>query len=94
MDQNESQGLFHTVLGFLSRRRPERSAPTSLKSKKRDAWLRTDAYLQHDTDAIGEINPERLARTLRALEEYIEYDSDRDSDYVSAPLTRQASAHQ
>ncbi|KAI1425790.1 hypothetical protein F5Y12DRAFT_795492 [Xylaria sp. FL1777] len=83
MDQDESQGLLKTVLGFFARRQPERSARTSLKSKKRDAWLRTDAYLQHDTDGIGEIDPERLARTLRAFEEYIEYDSDRDSDSIS-----------
>lgn len=94
MDQDESQGLLKTVLGFFARRRPERSASTSLKSKKRDAWLRTDAYLQYDTDGIGEIDPERLARTLRAFEEYIEYDSDRDSDSVSAPHTGQASVHQ
>ncbi|KAI0860261.1 hypothetical protein F4860DRAFT_504119 [Xylaria cubensis] len=83
MDQDESQGLLKTVLGFFARRRPERSAPTSLKSKKRDAWLRTDAYLQHDTDGICEIDPKRLARTLRAFEDYIEYDSDRGSDSVS-----------
>ncbi|KAI0873178.1 hypothetical protein GGS24DRAFT_406175 [Hypoxylon argillaceum] len=83
MDQDESQDLLKTVLRFLARMRPERSAPTSsIKSKKRDAWLRTNAYLLHDTDGIGEIDPERLARTLRLLEEYIEFDSDRDSDSI------------
>ena len=91
MDEDDSQGLLKTVLGFFARKRPERSAqPASLGSRTRDAWLRTDAYLQHDTDELSEIDPEHLARTLRALEDYVQHDSDRDSDSVSAPDIRQA----
>jgi hypothetical protein len=88
MDQNDYPGLLKTVLGFFSRKPPERSAPASLRSRTRDAWLRTDAFLQHDTDELSEMSPERLARTLRAFEEYVEYDSDHDrlADSVSAPL--------
>lgn len=72
MDEHDSPGLLKTVLGFFARKRPERSAqPASLRSRTRDAWLRTDAYLQLDTDGFGEIDPEPLARTLRALEDYL-----------------------
>lgn len=87
MDVDDSQGLLKTVLGFFVRRRPERSAqPASLKSRAREAWLRTDAFLQHDADELDESDPERIARTLDALEEYIQYDSG-ESDSVSAPDT-------
>lgn len=89
MDEDGSQGLLKTWLGFFARKRPERSAkPASLRSRKRDAWIRTDAYLQHDTDEFGEIDPEHLARTLRAFEDYVQYDSDRKSDSVNAPDVR------
>lgn len=95
MDEDDSQGLLKTVLGFFARKQPESSAqPASLRSRTRDAWLRTDAYLQHDTDGFGENDPERLARTLRALEDYVQYDSDRESDSVSAPYIRQAPVFQ
>ena len=91
MDEDNSPGLLKTILRFFAQKRPERSAPpASLKSRTRDAWLRTDAYLQHDTDGFDEIDPERLARTLRALESYVQYDSDRESDSVSAPDILQA----
>jgi hypothetical protein len=95
MDEDDSQGLLKTVLGFFARKQPESSAqPASLRSRTRDAWLRTDAYLQHDTDGFGEIDPERLTRTLRALEDYVQYDSHRESDSVSAPDIRQAPVFQ
>ncbi|KAL4904778.1 hypothetical protein BDW74DRAFT_185369 [Aspergillus multicolor] len=81
MNEDDSQGLLKSVLGFFARKRPERSAqPASLRSRTREAWLRTDAYLQHDADGFEEIDPERLAKTLRTLEDYVQYDSDRESD--------------
>lgn len=92
MDESDSQGLLKTVLGFFARKRPERSVqPASLKSQTRDAWLRTDAYLQHDTDGFGEIEPGHLARTLSALEDYVQDNPDRQSDSVSDSNIRQAS---
>ena len=91
MDEDDSQGLLKTVLGFFARKRPESSAQQpSSKWRTRAAWLRTDAYLQHDNDGFGEVEPERLARTLRALEDYVQCDSNRESDSVSDLDIRQA----
>lgn len=90
MDANDSQGLLKTWLGYFVGRRPERSAqPASLESRKNEAWLRTEAFLQHDADEDDEPDPERTARTLRAFEDYVEYNSDGESDSVSAPDIRQ-----
>lgn len=95
MDGDDSQGLLKSVLGFFARKRPERLAqPRSLRSRTREAWLRTDAYLQHDADELGEIDPERLAKTLRTMEDYVQFDSDRESDFVSTLGIRQASVFQ
>ncbi|RAL07701.1 S8/S53 family peptidase [Aspergillus homomorphus CBS 101889] len=81
MADNNPRGLLQSVLGFFARKRPESSAqPGSLSSRTREAWLRTDAYLQHDADELDEVEPDRLARTLRVLEEYVQYDSDREPD--------------
>lgn len=78
MDEDESQGLLKSWLGFLSRKQPETSTkPASLRSRAREAWLRTDAFLQHDSDELGD-DPESVARALRALENYIQDDSDPD----------------
>lgn len=90
MSVEDSQGLLQSVLGFFVRRRPERSAqPTSLESRKRAAWLRTEAFLQQEAAAFDEPDPERIARTLRAFEDYVQYSSDGESDSVGAPDGRQ-----
>ncbi|KAJ6007469.1 subtilisin-like protein [Penicillium herquei] len=79
MDEGESQGLLKSWLGFLARKQPERSTnPASLRSRAREAWLRTDAFLQHDSDELDD-DPESVAKALRALENYIQDDSDPDS---------------
>lgn len=86
MDEDDPQGLLQTVLSFFARKRPERSArPASLRSRKQDAWLRTDAFLQYETGGVEEIDQEYVARTLRALEDCIQPDSDWnfESDAVS-----------
>ncbi|KAJ3555522.1 hypothetical protein NPX13_g10337 [Xylaria arbuscula] len=80
MDEDDSQGLLKTVLGFFARKRPEKSESASLKTRTRDAWLRTDSYLQHDSGGYGEIEPRHLATTLRAFEDYVQYDSDQETD--------------
>ncbi|KAI0891909.1 hypothetical protein F4806DRAFT_506252 [Annulohypoxylon nitens] len=82
MNADDSQGLLNTVLGFFVRRQPEKSArPASLKSRTREAWLRTDAFLQQDDDGgYDGLDPEHIARTLRALEDYVQYNSDGESD--------------
>lgn len=85
MDGDDSKGLLRSMLGFFARKRPEKTAqPASLRSRTREAWLRTDAFLQHDADEFDKIDPESLARTLRKLENYVQYDSDRELVFVSA----------
>lgn len=81
-DDTESQGLLQSVLGLFARKRPQKSAkPVSLRARKREAWLRTDSFLQRD--GVGEADPESVARTLRALEHLVQDESDREMDFVS-----------
>ena len=76
-DHTDSQSLLQSVLGLFARRRPQRLAkPASLRSRKREAWLRTDAFLQRDD--LDEADPENVARTLQAFEHLVEDDSDRE----------------
>ena len=80
-DNTDSQSLLQSVLGLFARKRPQRSAkPASLRSRKREAWLRTDAFLQHDD--LGEVDPESVARTLGAFEHLVQDESDREMDFV------------
>jgi hypothetical protein len=84
MDHDDFRGLLKRFLGLFVRRPPERlTPPTSLRSQALDAWLRTDAYLQHETNSFDEIDPEQLARTLRTFENLVQHDSDREQDSVS-----------
>lgn len=77
MDQDDSRGLLKSILGIFARKQPETSAQqASLGAQARDAWVRADAYLQHETDELGEVDPEQVARTLTAFENLVEYDSD------------------
>ncbi|KIY04232.1 uncharacterized protein Z520_00926 [Fonsecaea multimorphosa CBS 102226] len=79
-DDTGSQSLLQSVLGLFARKRPQSSAkPASLRSRKREAWLRTDAFLQHDD--LGEADPESVARTLRAFEHLVQDDSKRGMDF-------------
>ncbi|KAL7914162.1 hypothetical protein GGI35DRAFT_236740 [Trichoderma velutinum] len=81
MDVDDSQGLFKTVLGYFVRRQPEKSAqPVSLRSQAHAAWIRADAFLQNEADESDEPDPEHIARTLRAFEQYVQYNSDEKSD--------------
>jgi len=87
-DETDSQSLLQSVLGLFARKRPQRSAkPASLRSRKREAWLRTDAFLQ--CDGLGEADPDSVARTLRAFEHLVQDDSDREIDFVGILDTRQ-----
>lgn len=93
MSVDDSQGLLQSVLGFFVRRRPEKPAqPASLRSRRAEAWLRTEAFLQQEAAEFEEPDPERIARTLRAFEDYVQYNSDGESDPVGALLERQAPA--
>ena len=90
MDHDDSHGLLKSILGFFARKPLETSTPpTSLRSQVLDAWLRTDAYLQHEIDDFGEIDPEQVARTLGAFENLVQHDSARGPDSVSTVSTLQ-----
>ncbi|KAJ4302953.1 hypothetical protein N0V90_001844 [Kalmusia sp. IMI 367209] len=84
MDQDDTRGLLKSILGFFARKKPEKSTPpTSFESQTLDAWVRTDAYLQHNADDLDEIDSDQVARTLKALENLVQYDSDRRFDSES-----------
>lgn len=79
----DSPSLLHSVLGLFARIRPQRSAkPASLGSRKREAWLRADAFLQRDD--IGDADPESVTRTLRAFEHLVPDTSGREIDFVGS----------
>ena len=87
MDRDDSRGLLKNILGFFARKRPEKLKPlTSLRSQALNAWIRTDAYLQHETNDLDEIDPEQVARTLRTFENLVQYDSDQEPDSVSSVI--------
>lgn len=89
MNQVNSQGLLKSILGFFARKPPETSTqPVSLRTQALDAWVRTDAYLQHETSDFGEVDPEQLARTLAKFENLVHYGSDRGQDHVSKIIPR------
>ena len=95
MDHDDSRGLLKSILGFFARKPPEKSTPpTSLRSQALDAWVRTDAYLQHKTNDFDKIDPEQVARTLRTFENLVQYDSDREPDSVSTVTSQQISVFQ
>ncbi|KAI1743059.1 hypothetical protein F4680DRAFT_410910 [Xylaria scruposa] len=77
MDHDDSRGLLKLILGFFARKSPERlTRQTSLRSQALEAWLRTDAYLQHEANDLDAIDPEQIAKTLRTFEDLVQYDSD------------------
>ncbi|KAI9037199.1 uncharacterized protein KD926_000773 [Aspergillus affinis] len=79
-DDTDSQSLLQSVLRLFARKRLQRPAkPASLRSRKREAWLQTDAFLQRDN--IGETDPVSVARTLRAFEYFVQDDSDGKRDF-------------
>ena len=95
MNHDDSRGLLKSILGFFARKPPETSeSPASLRSRTLDAWVRTDAYLQHDSDNFGEIDPEQVARTLHTFEDLVKYNSDPTPDSVSTHNTQQVPAFQ
>lgn len=87
-DETESQSLLQSVLGYFARKRPQKTAkPPSLRSRQREAWLRTEAFLQQDE--VGEADPESVDRTLRAFEHLVPDDPDGKTDFVRIPDTHQ-----
>ncbi|KAJ4281972.1 hypothetical protein NW764_004656 [Fusarium oxysporum] len=74
-DGTAPQGLLQSVLGLFARKRQQTSEkPASLKARQREAWLRTDAFLQRDH--LDDADPESVARTLRAFEHLVQDEGD------------------
>ncbi|ETS77176.1 hypothetical protein PFICI_11050 [Pestalotiopsis fici W106-1] len=89
MDDADSQSLLRFVLGFFSRRNPESPVhPASLSSRKREAWLRVDSFIQRDE--IYKADRDSVARTLRAFETMVEDIAglELDSPYPKLQATR------
>lgn len=84
MDNEESRGLLKSVFGWIVRKPQETSAPPALLRSQ--AWLRADAYLQHESDDFGD-DPEQVERTLGALEDLFQYESNNGTDSVSTVAT-------
>ncbi|KAF5723718.1 hypothetical protein FMUND_1537 [Fusarium mundagurra] len=81
-DSTVSQGLLQSVLGLFARKRQQTSLkPASLKARKREVWLRTDAFLQRDH--LDDADPESVARTLRAFEHLVQDESDAEIAFNS-----------
>jgi hypothetical protein len=84
MDHEENQGLLQSFLGLFARRGPERSTQsTSVRSQAADAWMRADAFLQHEDNEVGERDPEQVERALRAFDNLLEHEPSGEADSVS-----------
>jgi hypothetical protein len=84
MNYEENQGLLQGFLGLFARRGPERSThSTSVRSQAADAWMRADAFLQHEDSEAGERDPEQVERALRAFDNLLEHESSGEADSVS-----------
>jgi hypothetical protein len=80
-DGTAPQGLLQSVLGLFARKRQQTSEkPASLKARQREAWLRTDAFLQRDH--LDDADPESVARTLRAFEHLVQDEGDGEIAFV------------
>ncbi|KAK0507732.1 hypothetical protein JMJ35_009621 [Cladonia borealis] len=67
------------ILGLFAQNRPKKLTPsTSLGSQAFDAWVRTDAYLQYETNECEQIDPGKVKRTLGTFESLVQHDSDRE----------------
>jgi hypothetical protein len=80
-DDANAPSLLQSVLAlFAGKRPPQRPAkPASLQSRKREAWLRADSFMQYDD--LREADPSSVKRTLRAFEHLVQ--EDEEIDFVS-----------
>lgn len=75
MTMDNARGFLKDILGYFAHKPPEETTqPASLRSQTLEAWVRTDAFLQHETNDLDGIDPDQLARTLTALENLVQYD--------------------
>lgn len=86
MGSEGSPGLLKSILGIFAQKQPGKLPPTSVEAQALDAWLRADAYLQHETNDFDDIDPEQEARALMTFEKLVQYDSDQELDSVSSVI--------
>ncbi len=80
-DDTDAPSLLQSVLALFAGKRPQRSAkPASLRSRKRQAWLRADSFTQRDD--LREADPASVKRTLHSFEHLVQDDSHREIDFV------------
>jgi hypothetical protein len=78
-DDTDAPGLLQSVLGLFAGKRPQKS-PKSLRSRKRQAWLRADSFTQRDD--LREADPASVERALCAFEHLVQDDAHREIDFV------------
>ncbi|KAL2205461.1 hypothetical protein CC79DRAFT_1276231 [Sarocladium strictum] len=80
-DDANAPSLLQSVLAlFAGKRPPQRPAkPASLQSRKREAWLRADSFMQYDD--LREADPSSVKRTLRAFEHLVQEDEEIDFNF-------------
>lgn len=82
MDDEDPRVLLKSVLGYLAQKQPDRSTSASPQSQALDAWVRTDSYLQHETNDFDDYEAAQVKRILKTFENFVPYDSDLDADAV------------
>ncbi|KAJ8122601.1 hypothetical protein ONZ43_g1245 [Nemania bipapillata] len=83
MDEGVSQGeLLKYALGVIGQKRPAKTGRSARLKSPTEAWLRVDAFLQHDSEDF-EDDSEHTASTLRAIEHYLQPESDEEEDSMS-----------
>ncbi|KAK2689589.1 hypothetical protein QWA68_011989 [Fusarium oxysporum] len=81
MSQNGQASLFRRILGYVAGWSPERSAPQTVESQARNAWVRTDAFLQYETQDFESLDPQHQAKALRALNNLVQLKKNQDVDF-------------
>ncbi|KAF4333670.1 intracellular serine protease [Fusarium beomiforme] len=81
MSQNRQAGLFRRIVGYVAGWSPERSTPQTVESQARNAWLRTDAFLQYETQDFESLDPQYQAKALRALNNLVQFNQNQDVDF-------------
>lgn len=90
MDHDGNPGLLQSILGLFARKGPEKSTQsTSVRTQAADAWMRADAFLQHEDNDVGGRDPEQIERALRAFESLLEHEPSGEANSVSPVLSYQ-----
>ncbi|KAF5702336.1 intracellular serine protease [Fusarium globosum] len=81
MSQNKEAGWFRRLMGYVASSSPKYSTPQTAKSQAHDVWVRSDAYEQYDNQDFENLDPERQASALRALNNYVQVKQNPDDNF-------------